>query len=324
MNYEKIYNDLMTDRIKLKFHRLELKKTNKQYYEHHHIKPKCMGGDKSYSVHSDNIVLLTAREHYIAHRLLWLIHKTRELALAFHKMVYSANNTQERIFDSYSYAAAKEAFSLSQSGKNNPMYGKSANKGKPSKNKGKILGPRPYMKGDNNPAKKHEVREKISEKLKGVKKSPINENTRKKLSIANSGVNNPMYGQYKDHFLRPVYEYDKITGNLKKKWDTLIQVSQESNLNRKSIYGVIKNKTYIAFNSIWLFDDNGDTIDVSLFKTPWVKQINQITKDGDITKTFNSMSDLASYLSLSNGSISSIVKNKKERGGFYYVYANNE
>ena len=324
MNYEKIYNDLMHSRINLKHQRLQIKKKKEQYYERHHIIPKCMGGNKSYSVYSNNIVLLTAREHYIAHRLLWLIHKSRELALAFHKMVYSANKKQERIFDSYSYAAAKEAFSISQTGKHNPMYCKSANKGKPSKNTGKVLGPRPHMQGDNNPAKRYEVREKISEKLTGIKKPPINENTRKKLSIASSGDKNPMHGQYKDHFLKPVYEYDKSSGKLKKKWDTLIQVSQESNLNRKFIYNVIKNKTHIAFNSIWLFDDNGDIVNINLFKTPWVKQINEITEDGTINKSFKSMTELADYLSLSNASISLIVKHKKQRNGVYYVYANNE
>lgn len=37
------------------------------YYEKHHIVPKCLGGDDS----EDNFVLFTAREHIIAHKLLW-------------------------------------------------------------------------------------------------------------------------------------------------------------------------------------------------------------------------------------------------------------
>jgi hypothetical protein len=44
-----------------------LNKKNLDYYtERHHIVPKCIGG----SDEEDNLVLLTAREHYIAHQLL--------------------------------------------------------------------------------------------------------------------------------------------------------------------------------------------------------------------------------------------------------------
>ena len=40
------------------------------YYELHHILPKCLGGDD----YSENLVLLTAREHFIAHKLLTKIY----------------------------------------------------------------------------------------------------------------------------------------------------------------------------------------------------------------------------------------------------------
>ena len=38
------------------------------YYERHHVIPKCMGGDNS----KNNLVLLTGREHFLAH---WLLSK---------------------------------------------------------------------------------------------------------------------------------------------------------------------------------------------------------------------------------------------------------
>jgi hypothetical protein len=48
------------------------------------------------------------------------------------------------------------------------MFGKgSIMKGKPSVNKGKKLGPRPYQTGENNQSKRKEVRDKISQKLLG-------------------------------------------------------------------------------------------------------------------------------------------------------------
>jgi hypothetical protein len=61
MNYEKIYRQLIS-KAKLECR----KKATGLYYERHHIVPKCIGGTES----KDNLVLLTAREHYVAHKLL--------------------------------------------------------------------------------------------------------------------------------------------------------------------------------------------------------------------------------------------------------------
>ena len=49
------------------------------YYEWHHIIPRCMGGSDDKS----NLVKLTLREHYIAHMLLYKIYKTRPLFDAY-------------------------------------------------------------------------------------------------------------------------------------------------------------------------------------------------------------------------------------------------
>jgi hypothetical protein len=167
MDYKKIYDQLTESRICYKLDRIKEKKEG-VYFERHHIVPLSLGGDKSYSLESDNIVLLTAREHYIAHRLLWLIYKNREMGFAFHKMVFSKSPLQERKFSSKAYEAAKLALSECQRGENNPMYGReSPMKGKPSKNKGKKLGVREFQTGENNPAKREDVRKKISEKLLG-------------------------------------------------------------------------------------------------------------------------------------------------------------
>lgn len=167
MNYERIYNELMASRLLMKGRRIILKKQG-TYFERHHIKPISMGGDKSYALGSDNIVLLTAREHYLAHRMLWLIYRTREMGFAFHKMVFSSSSLQKRRFDAKAYEAAKIALSECQRGENNPMFGKTSwMKGKEPVNKGKKLGPRPHQIGENNPSKRENVRKKISEANKG-------------------------------------------------------------------------------------------------------------------------------------------------------------
>ena len=161
----------MESRMSIKHDRIKQKREG-SYFERHHIMPISMGGIKSYSLGSDNIVLLTAREHYIAHRMLWLIYKTREMGFAFHKMVFSESPLQKRRFDSRAHEAAKKALSECQRGINNPMYGReSPMKGKPCVNKGKKLGARPYQIGENNPSCRKEVREKISLSQKGKVKA---------------------------------------------------------------------------------------------------------------------------------------------------------
>jgi hypothetical protein len=60
MNYKSIYLQLIN---KAKNRSLS------GYSERHHIKPRCLGGTDDES----NLIDLTAREHYIAHKLLWKI-----------------------------------------------------------------------------------------------------------------------------------------------------------------------------------------------------------------------------------------------------------
>lgn len=76
MNYQKHYDNLMkTRKAYCSFGNLE-------YWEKHHIVPKCMNGSND----ENNLVLLTAREHYIAHWLLWKIYNNKLLAKAFFSM----------------------------------------------------------------------------------------------------------------------------------------------------------------------------------------------------------------------------------------------
>ena len=70
MDYQKIYNCLVEKR------RQDPPKN--EYVEHHHILPKCLGGNDEIS----NLVILTAREHYIAHLLLAKIYRIRQLYAA--------------------------------------------------------------------------------------------------------------------------------------------------------------------------------------------------------------------------------------------------
>jgi hypothetical protein len=80
MNYERIYNQIIERSKNELEQRIEHKK-NGGYYEGHHIIPRCMGGkgrsNQWYIKNKHtNIVPLTAKEHYICHRLLCEIYPT--------------------------------------------------------------------------------------------------------------------------------------------------------------------------------------------------------------------------------------------------------
>lgn len=53
--------------------------TPNEYYEKHHIHPRSLGG----SDNADNIVNLTLREHFVAHLLLFRIHRVNHPRLIF-------------------------------------------------------------------------------------------------------------------------------------------------------------------------------------------------------------------------------------------------
>jgi hypothetical protein len=59
MNYERIYNEIIT-------RAQQRESIIGQYYERHHIVPRCISGDDS----NDNLVSVTLREHFLCHLLL--------------------------------------------------------------------------------------------------------------------------------------------------------------------------------------------------------------------------------------------------------------
>jgi len=79
MNYKKIYNEIIE--------RGKNRKLN-GYKENHHIIPKCVGGRN----HKENIVELTAKEHFICHKLLTEIYpKENKLHYAVRMMANMKN-----------------------------------------------------------------------------------------------------------------------------------------------------------------------------------------------------------------------------------------
>lgn len=98
MNYEKIYNQIVA---RAKTRKLE------GYKERHHIIPKCMGGTND----KENLVLLTAREHFICHWLLVRIYpNNKKLIYSFHAMCKQNKSGNRYLPSSRVYKEAKELF----------------------------------------------------------------------------------------------------------------------------------------------------------------------------------------------------------------------
>lgn len=192
MDYKKVY-DLIILNAKYD-NRIKLRSSDEGYiyYERHHIIPKCLGGDNS----KENLVLLTAKEHFLAHKLLVEIYpENSKIFWAFHRMFFSDSNRKIKI-NSREYLRLKILSSINLSklhkgkvinqkqieflkkrnkGSGNPMFGKI------SYNRGKTFST--------------EVRNKVSQSLKGRK---FTEEHKKNISICkkgvNIGVNNPNFG----------------------------------------------------------------------------------------------------------------------------------
>jgi hypothetical protein len=180
----------MIDRLSKKPERLKLKK-NGSYFEGHHIIPKYKGGDGNSNrpKNNPNIVLLTAREHFLAHWILWKIYRDRQSALAFHKMM-SVNDKQNRMLSSRGYEEARLAFRETNFGN---QYGKGVKKIVSETQK---LKQSDIMKGryngENNPfyGKTHsqETKEKLRKSREGVSGEMIWNYGGEKLVIKNEKI----------------------------------------------------------------------------------------------------------------------------------------
>lgn len=173
MDYSRIYDELISN---AKDRDLTC------YIEKHHIIPRCLGGNDSL----DNLVNLTAREHFIAHLLLCKINPNHKgLRLALWMMSNVKDKNQERYTpNSRLYEIIRLEYSKSVSGENNPNFGNKYSKETRlilSRHAKERVGSRNNFYG-----KKHseETRAIISKSSSGNKHS---EETKQKMSVAHSG-----------------------------------------------------------------------------------------------------------------------------------------
>lgn len=201
MNYHLLYNNLIQSKKQL-----DRTKTSGTY-ELHHIVPKSLGGNNT----NENLVLLTPKEHYVAHHLLFKMHTGKnkaKMAYALFKMC-AKNSNHTRTVTAKQYHYCKQQMSLNCSGVNNPNFGKKlfsadqklkfslAKQG----SKNPMFGKTPHNKGKSCSPLSSKTKQKISNALKGKSRStetkqkisvsmtgkPKSESHKKKLSLVNTG-----------------------------------------------------------------------------------------------------------------------------------------
>jgi hypothetical protein len=231
MNYQRIYNQIIE---RAKTRQLDC------YKEKHHIIPKCMGGSNDKS----NLVELTAREHFLCHRILCKIHlDSLSLKSALWFLINASRTYQSRYIPSGRvYENIKKEYALSQ-----------------SKN----------MKGKK---QSQETRIKKSKALTGVKKSKTHSEN---ISKAKKGIGNHMYGVIGKNNSRskPVFQYD-LEGNFIKEWENGRIAAQELRINYSGLNDNCRNKQKTAAGYIWKYKIiNHEKINNNTSSSNWFKHI---------------------------------------------------
>lgn len=155
MNHKAIY-DAIIENAKLQ----NRNRRDGNYYESHHILPKCLNGSDK----KENRVLLTAKEHYICHKLLTYIYKgNRKIINAFYYMSYN----KRYVVSSREYVYIKELITRTPVSEETRSKQSNIRKGRSCTNKEYFC-------------------------AKGRKFSKTHKDN---LSIAKMGEKNPMYGK---------------------------------------------------------------------------------------------------------------------------------
>ena len=230
MDYQKIYDSLILNARSFNRKRI---RGSILYYESHHIVPKCMGGSDL----KENKVLLTAREHFICHKLLVEIYPgNRKLITALLYLSCSKNKNFKHNFriSAREYERIRTDFGLSRRGENHPMYGRC---------------------GEDSPLTGQNRTQESKDKMKAsAKDKKLSEEHKKNIGISrkgkNTGEDHYLYGKIPSENVLKVFDFyrNELKGDkhpmfgkthkeeTKAKW----RIDRKGSGN--SMYGVIREK----------------------------------------------------------------------------------
>jgi hypothetical protein len=202
MDYQKIYNQIIE--------RAKNRELN-GYTEKHHIIPKCLGGNNN----NENLVRLTAREHFLCHRLLCEIHpNNNKLWYALWLMTVGKNRQKSLssyIISNRTYEILKLKF-----------IARIKNIPKPS-NKGRKI-----TWGD-----------KISKSLKGKPKPEgfLKDSSKLKGRLINN---------------KPILQFNK-DGDFIQEWNSAKEAERHYSMSNNCINSCLKEKTKTSGGYIWKY-----------------------------------------------------------------------
>lgn len=263
-----------------------------EYYEKHHIVPKCLGGVGSTYKKDSNIIWLYPEEHYTAHKLLYLENKNNyKLAHAWLMMAFIKDKNQERYYpiSEQDYKLLKQvkrmcSKEVARSTKRNHVWNKNISEGQ----KGNVRGhwynngeysvqavtcPEGFVLGrldldikkitatkklNNGWVKTPDKRDKISKTIK-AKNCRWYNNGEVEFQIASNDLipKGFVLGRIKRNqptHKKSVAQLD-LSGTLIKIWDSMSTASNTLHIPLSSISLVCANKQKTACGFIWRYID---------------------------------------------------------------------
>ncbi len=220
MDYKRIYDQLIAKaRIENRVKGQEI------YYEAHHIIPECLGGEGTVWAwrNHPNIILLTPKEHYMAHLLLCEIYpKERKLNYALWRMANPGNRPKDYVMSSSSYSRLKRVVQQQ-------LREQATGVLKSEETLVKLKKPKPPR------SHQHVSNLKAAAKEKGFKGPVKDEKWFKAVS-------------------KSILQYTK-DGEFIKQWESIQQASSALGINRSDIGSVCNGRYKTAGGFIWIFEN---------------------------------------------------------------------
>lgn len=280
MTYQEFIQNILDERGRFEI-------PNGEYHERHHILPKCMGGTND----KNNLIDLTAQEHYEAHKLLAEENpENAGLLYARHMMTHGGGSSKKRIVqnaEEYAEARKKYAEYISEhfSGENNPSYGISR------------------ITGFDNP-------------MFGV--------DRKK-------ENSPWFGKKRDAGIKEKFCYGgckrifqkDLDGNVVNVFTSAAEASRLTGINYTCIKDVARhrNRCNTAGGYKWEYDES-----YIPFKSNKKKPVAQIDSEGNTLAVYGSIAEAHRQTGIDKSSIShacSGIQQRKTAGGYEWKFVVN-
>lgn len=288
MNYLKVYNRIVAKG------KLSCRKRNDgTYYEAHHIVPKCIGGDGHYEQYKkhDNVVLLTAKEHFICHLLLHrAFPSSSKLSFALYGMINGRSNS----FQGRHKASAKLYEELKTLAIENMRRLNTGRKQTP---------------------------EHIAKVKANTDQTKIDRSYLRDPELVARRMKNTDVQARADKCKVPVLQYS-TDGKFIKEWPGIVDATRYYTANsRSSISQCAKGVRRISYGFMWRFKE-GD--DISLMISPVVdkqttaRSIHQFTLQGEFVKTWSKVKEATSVYSINI--IACAAGKQRTSGGYIWKY----